>query len=178
MLRKIISIHAPARGATAPCSVVLSMPGFQSTLPRGERPLKLMQTQYNISHFNPRSREGSDRSLCSPVSGSTQFQSTLPRGERLICITAIMCQFKISIHAPARGATCSSCPRALYLSHFNPRSREGSDPIKFFDARKTAIFQSTLPRGERPEPTPTNTTAQNFNPRSREGSDYIFFKLY
>ena len=55
----------------------------------------------------------------------------------------------ISIHAPARGATCVT-PSAFTISaDFNPRSREGSDAIR---------------QGHR-EP------FSYFNPRSREGSD-------
>ena len=33
---------------------------------------------------------------------------------------------------------------------FNPRSREGSDPILPFKVVNDILFQSTLPRGERP----------------------------
>ena len=98
---------------------------FQSTLPRGERPL----TQ-------------------SVPTWSAVFQSTLPRGERRGCVGIVLkhndfnprsregSDFEevasgektfISIHAPARGAT----PRHVQPSHlsqyFNPRSREGSD---------------------------------------------------
>ena len=55
-----ISIHAPARGATD----LLHLSGdgllFQSTLPRGERPLTIYINWHRILYFNPRSREGSD----------------------------------------------------------------------------------------------------------------------
>ena len=79
---------------------------------------------------------------------------------------------KISIHAPARGATLSPLDRGLIrpdfnprsregsdrilrgmafdLHNFNPRSREGSDGWQTWDGNKYYIFQSTLPRGERP----------------------------
>ena len=79
---------------------------FQSTLPRGERP------------------------VVSPIgSSSRSFQSTLPRGERLSSVTDTAqrscfnprshagsdcrgeCAFddyEVSIHAPTRGATSSS----------------------------------------------------------------------
>ena len=55
-----ISIHAPARGATAPPPFGFSGPVFQSTLPRGERPYGFGSNNYIIQGF----------------------QSTLPRGER------------------------------------------------------------------------------------------------
>ncbi len=55
----------------------------------------------------------------------------------------------ISIHAPARGATVSLRHRQQMSSNFNPRSREGSDL-----AEQHGISGYT-----------------DFNPRSREGSD-------
>ena len=123
-------------------------------------------------HFNPRSREGSDKLPSLNHSTLVTFQSTLPRGER-------------------------PCVR-LFLSqdtNFNPRSREGSDHCP---KRKSIVkkkFQSTLPRGERRAVAflPSLLTAISihapargatvpmswqvrqtdyFNPRSREGSDY------
>ena len=55
--------------------------------------------------------------------------------------------------------------------HFNPRSREGSDMQQIDIALQIALFQSTLPRGERQRSSRQQPKAQNFNPRSREGSD-------
>ena len=56
---------------------------------------------------------------------------------------------RISIHAPAKGATLEEFSDSPVLGDFNPRSREGSD---------------------RPFPA-TGTFPHHFNPRSREGSD-------
>ncbi len=100
------------------------------------------------------------------------FQSTLPRGERRT--------------TRRRQATIISC--------FNPRSRAGSDsrmqmhrdcaacvsihaPARgatFTRPRHATIilFQSTLPRGERPATrSATDDLGTGFNPRSRAGSD-------
>ena len=80
-----ISIHAPAKGATA-CKRSLSLcaAAFQSTLPRRERHISTT-SKYPFGYFNPRSREGSDPRYTG---------AHLPR--------------KISIHAPVKGATCGS----------------------------------------------------------------------
>ena len=75
---------------------------FQSTLPQGERQLTNIHAFFR-KYFNPRSRKGSDNSA-----RSTQYM------------------IRISIHAPARGAT-------LTISTLNWET----------------IFQSTLPQGER-----------------------------
>ena len=102
----------------------------------------------NQKNFNPRSREGSD-DYCYKRGDVTQ----------------------ISIHAPAKGATRGIGCVGNYTKYFNPRSREGSDSqmaqdvgqiqISIHAPAKGAtdnsditisrlIFQSTLPRRERP----------------------------
>ena len=59
--------------------------------------------------------------------------------------------YTVSIHAPARGATGQIVAMMKDHSSFNPRSRTGSDfPINFWRRRRES-FQSTLPHGERPE---------------------------
>ena len=98
---------------------------FQSTLPRGERPREIHphQSEHN---FNPRSREGSDI-------------------DRNVC----RCVYRISIHAPARGATDLGRSTSAGVMDFNPRSREGSDESPTNAELGAKAFQSTLPRGER-----------------------------
>ena len=56
-------------------------------------------------------------------------------------------------------------------NHFNPRSRMGSDARNYWDKLAVAIFQSTLPHGERLLLLLIICFNQNFNPRSRMGSD-------
>ena len=56
---------------------------------------------------------------------------------------------RISIHAPARGATYCSLLHKTPKKDFNPRSREGSDKIISKVVFVCVQFQSTLPRGER-----------------------------
>ena len=125
--RHFISIHAPARGATRR----YFPPGsgqnvFQSTLPQGERPFR-PPLSFLRTDFNPRSRKGSDDMSKTVFGTYTGFQSTLPQGERLCAyssqhitsdyfnprsrkgsdIDMLACPgvYRISIHAPARGAT-------------------------------------------------------------------------
>ena len=76
-----ISIHAPAKGATKVWMEKILLNRFQSTLPRRER-LSTPLVVVHVQHFNPRSREGSDTAFTFP--------------EKTIII---------SIHAPAKGAT-------------------------------------------------------------------------
>ena len=144
-----ISIHAPAKGATI-CA---------------------RQQDVNKNHFNPRSREGSDRCRSWWFERKEQFQSTLPRRERRRKPKQGTNHVNISIHAPAKGATIYGKWGRVDLADFNPRSREGSDcpldgptlvgqisihaPAKGAtstvpdDYPQYCVFQSTLPRRER-----------------------------
>ena len=104
----IISIHAPAKGATRLKSYSTTVEIFQSTLPRRER-------QSWVIIFNP----------------SILFQSTLPRRERRWDFAERDAKLVISIHAPAKGATDNTIDTLDLQVNFNPRSREGSDRNQF-----------------------------------------------
>ena len=86
-----------------PCQL-LYVKGFQSALPRGER-RKVFLSDKIISDFNPRSREGSDKSYDLIPFKDHRFQSALPRGERHRSGSFTDPHFCISIRAPAMGAT-------------------------------------------------------------------------
>ena len=148
----IISIHAPARGATLP-------------LPVPER---------FLLNFNPRSREGSDDQGCQFTSNEYIFQSTLPRGERLLVCVSNCFLLCISIHAPARGATFAIPTRPFSSFYFNPRSREGSDIGPFKVIRFNGISIHAPARGATEEALRSLELKNDFNPRSREGSDRLF----
>ena len=85
-------------------AIQLKVVEFQSTLPQGER------------------------RICGDLVHSVyKFQSTLPQGERPERTDGNRSRMKISIHAPARGAT-----------------------RKVRKDTRRMLFQSTLPQGERP----------------------------
>ena len=121
---------------------------FQSTLPRGERPL-----------------------LLSVAITVLPFQSTLPRGERPSESPFIVIQVGISIHAPARGATTQESLRKLYHQKFQSTLPRGERQLFSVFYHTICKFQSTLPRGERLVDSNAKSNVGNFNPRSREGSD-------
>ncbi len=77
----IVSIHAPVRGATAVASTPTSGTRFQSTRPRGAR-LATYGASSVAMGFNPRAREGRDEAAISNSPQSWSFQSTRPRGAR------------------------------------------------------------------------------------------------
>ena len=126
-LAAAISIHAPAKGATISSLFAVRSAIFQSTLPRRERPISsALQTSAATfqSTLPRRERQG-------VLLGALQcrsFQSTLPRRERrryrgrpcaranfnprsregsdFAMYSSPRIRPAISIHAPAKGATC------------------------------------------------------------------------
>ena len=157
-----ISIHAPTRGATVKIILWVSTSTFQSTLPRGERQMvtyfdekhcrisihaptrgaTIMVTAAGtaIPNFNPRSHEGSDFAVSS--------------------FMLLLIDFNPRSHEGSDGHYHVRCMPASY---FNPRSHEGSDAVTVESSLLTSIFQSTLPRGERPSLLPTESTVQNIS---------------
>ncbi len=143
----IISIHAPARGAT-----VRQKQGIRFILyfnPRSRKgsdiPLLSLHT-YRL-YFNPRSRKGSDQQH-SPLPISTYCISihAPARGATKACVNA--CNYiHISIHAPARGATSVFHSIICLYNNFNPRSRKGSDAFALAVSAYLAISIHAPARG-------------------------------
>ena len=145
--RMWISIRAPARGATPNRQRYIHRTGFQSALPRGERPQKRRAISI-IKNFNPRSREGSDKKTVVGKNGEEKISIRAPaRGATSSCQSSGE-HYCISIRAPARGATTmifSAC-RVQTISIRAPA--RGATLQDCFEAL-LRIFQSALPRGER-----------------------------
>ena len=76
-----ISIHAPARGATVFARDIFKDSEFQSTLPRGERLSLCSSADIHVS-FQSTLPRGERRAGMNTAPGCRIFQSTLPRGER------------------------------------------------------------------------------------------------
>ncbi len=149
-VERIVSIHAPAWGATITDTVLtLSVIQFQSTHPRGVR-RNLCKTSWPNRSFNPRTRVGCD----SENSGD---------------VLAASC---VSIHAPAWGATSRCAAWVLEIDEFqstHPRGVRRLSSHSDFSASRE--FQSTHPRGVRPNTIYDNCIYCCFNPRTRVGCD-------
>ena len=120
---------------------------FQSTRPRGAR-RRLTWKTYTIS----------------------LFQSTRPRGARRGWAGRPGVPGRVSIHAPARGATWNT--GRLWESHrFQSTRPRGARRSLSPSHTKDSAFQSTRPRGaRRPPPVPLRISVC-FNPRARAGRD-------
>ena len=143
-----ISIHAPARGATSFSGIVRALIGISIHAPARGATILLFSKQ-----------------------NSDLFQSTLPRGERLagrklveylqdfnprsregsdVKSAFILIPGKTDFNPRSReGSDSFGYVAVIDQGDFNPRSREGSD-IQYSSGHLSYIlFQSTLPRGER-----------------------------
>ena len=142
-----VSIHAPAWGASRHVQRPASARQFQSTPPRGGRPMPIRSptswrsvsihapawgaswcwffifSRYRFQSTPPR---GGRQRASSAWPGSFRFQSTPPRGGRHAGTQSGACWAKVSIHAPAWGAS-----KTLWKS------------------TSPTTFQSTPPRGGR-----------------------------
>ena len=107
-----------------------------------------------VTHFNPRSREGSDTLAYSALICICLFQSALPRGERLAKVF-----------------------RSSMLLKFQSALPRGERQISSLSQVVKKSFQSALPRGERLLRCKVSSAVFYFNPRSREGSDDMLKNL-
>ena len=172
-----ISIHAPARGAT--CQMFLRQPLFHHFNPRSREGSdgRLRPPTGMHRNFNPRSREGSDLNMSTWTFPKTLFQSTLPRGERRLQLRFSRWGIRISIHAPARGATTTTWQPRQTSYNFNPRSREGSDHDRGRCEGNGDDFNPRSREGSDKAWANLTNDELHFNPRSREGSDSASLKV-
>ena len=115
-----ISIHAPARGATR----------------QGAR------VRLQGDYFNSRPRAGGDSTRRRMRRPPSIFQFTPPRGGRRHYDLHCFDYQRISIHAPARGATSRRRIRPTPRKNFNSRPRAGGDLFILPSLRLCGDFNS------------------------------------
>ena len=79
---------------------------------------------------------------------------------------------KVSIHAPAWGATCylALCFRVVC---FNPRARMGRDSANLSEAQHLLSFNPRARMGRDDFRSSVTAASESFNPRARMGRDKI-----
>ena len=145
-IRRSVSIHAPARGATPSPLELKRIESLNSRAPEGRdappaarpdsdcfnsraREARHLseQTTQGVRSFNSRAREGRDAPPATGWSGSSSFNSRAREGRDAPPDATKDSFLKVSIHAPARGATKTRRP-----------------------SWASSRFQFTRPRGARP----------------------------
>ena len=144
----LVSIHAPARGATTTelASAWSSM--FQSTPPRGGR-----------------RRAGGDQPAASLVSIHAPARGATPHGRNR------MDGGRVSIHAPARGATGCCLKWRLTLAVSIHAPARGATKIWTNWPRARPVSIHAPARGATPYCMAVSNSMLGFNPRPRAGGD-------
>ncbi len=104
----MISIHAPARGATG--------------LSKG--------CSFSSNDFNPRTRKGCDYDLAIDYSCQREFQSTHPQGVRLFIMVDMKSIVTFQSTHP-QGVRLYFHKFLNSVNNFNPRTRKGCDEDKY-----------------------------------------------
>ena len=105
--RELVSIHAPARGATQAVPVDwYRVCTFQSTRPHGARQTFTFYLCDDYG-FNPRARTGRDSLHARRIRREVRFNPRARTGRDRDAFVIKRCS-AVSIHAPARGATTTS----------------------------------------------------------------------
>ncbi len=124
--RSVVSIHAPAWGATRPISTFRCLARFQSTRPRGarlQRPADCRATRAVSIHAPA---WGATQGRTANLIAELEFQSTRPRGARLSKSDSSGLTVAFQSTRP-RGARRYQAPNQMPMPCFNPRARVGRD---------------------------------------------------
>ena len=148
MAQRLVSIHAPTRGATAKEEATSTKLVFQSTRPRGAR-----------------------RWMGETAQDVFTFQSTRPRGARLALVSRHASSRFVSIHAPTRGATARKCCADTFgLVSIHAPTRGATKRVRARCSR-APCFNPRAHAGRDKVVTPAPAAATRFNPRAHAGRD-------
>ncbi len=128
---------------------------FQSTPPRGGRRGRAGHADEGGLRFNPRPRAGGDRKAEKKRDTGGQFQSTPPRGGRLarVSLRAWSWMFQST---PPRGGRPNSANGWPSLSRVSIHAPARGATMRLMRSRNWGKFQSTPPRGGRLPRAPTS----------------------
>ena len=127
---QVISIHAPARGATRDVGVDVSL----------------------SRNFNSRPRAGGDQAVLYKHGVRKLFQFTPPRGGRPDMEARIIELRKFQFTPPRGGRLRGGSDSRESATNFNSRPRAGGDVARMALEEQELRFQFTPPRGGRQEP--------------------------
>jgi len=147
MDRRLVSIRAPAWGATANFMRLAAERQFQFARPRGARLLTI---------------DGATKVV--------EFQFARPRGARRTVQVGTV-QVSMFQFARPRGARQDPLGAGSHAMCFNSRARVGRDPSEAARRPASIAFQFARPRGARQSRRATATGRECFNSRARVGRD-------
>ena len=168
----LVSIHAPARGATPigkPAAVTRCCFNPRARTGRDPRPSDKDPGAWTFQSTRPHgARPAGPHGPRPPVS----FQSTRPHGARrgLRPVTRMR---KVFQSTRPHGARRHTCGHASGCQCFNPRARTGRDGAKAKDAEEQEVSIHAPARGATTTCWPFRPRRTRFNPRARTGRDWM-----
>ena len=144
----IVSIHAPARGATRGICCKPQSSGFQSTRPHGARRVDMGRCPIPLTCFNPRARTGRDAASGHRCPRTLRFnpRARTGRDDCALRSNPVLVWFQST---RPHGARQRNISRSGHGRCFNPRARTGRDPCERHRYERAKAFQSTRPHGAR-----------------------------
>ena len=165
-----VSIHAPTWGATSQRSASRGRRRFQSTHPRGVRPIASLKTarmfrfnprthvgcdtfrsvtESKVIGFNPRTHVGCDGHWIQVIAECLKFQSTHPRGVRpaMVALVILFCSFNPRTHVGCdllHGKSLDIACVSIHAPTWGATYLEAPPMVL-----NLYVFQSTHPRGVR-----------------------------
>ncbi len=128
-LERIVSTHAPTRGATDRLEVSIVDWAVSTHAPTRGATCRAGYSTASPAPFQPTRPRGARPAWPSPSTACCiAFQPTRPRGARQRQLARHFGDDHVSTHAPTRGATARAKPFASGRKSFNPRAHAGRDP--------------------------------------------------
>ena len=144
----VVSIHAPARGATSKGFQNAIAGVFQSTRPRGARPSRVaMAFASNAVSIHAPARGATARRRSLLI--SALFQSTRPRGARPFSGLPLKFFFLFQSTRPRGARRVSVCCFGVIRAFQSTRPRGARQQLIRLFRLALVAFQSTRPRGAR-----------------------------
>ena len=172
-MRTRVSIHAPARGATAMPADRFACVAVSIHAPARGATTSCMRRGRRGNCFNPRTRTGCDVTAAEVALKPMSFNPRTRTGCDFIGVAGLEGLGVVSIHAPARGATPRPCAPSGRTPSFNPRTRTGCDFIVLVVPKMQSCFNPRTRTGCDARGLPLTSFGRSFNPRTRTGCDAV-----
>jgi len=145
---------------------------FQSTHPRGVRPISIVCSHIIRICFNPRTHAGCDAAPRSMAACTPSVSIHAPTRGATYTRRSKIHQGRVSIHAPTRGATTRRRINQDGPLRFNPRTHAGCDAVAINIIKILKGVSIHAPtRGATERPASLRCIYQRFNPRTHAGCD-------